>query len=261
MTQTVTPYLLYEDGVAAIDFLTRAFGFREVNRATGAAGGLHAELAAGSDGARVYLGQPPAGYRNHAAVGITSEVYVLVDDVDAHYARAVAAGASIIEEPNDLPFGHRRYGCRDPQGHEWFFAQPLRAPAPDVAPFLSYEDCGTAADWLVHALGLEEVERLTDDGKVGHVTLRSGAGIVYLGSPDGYVDPLRLRAEAAAVARVYDVPWVVDGVFVSVDDLDGACERVRTSGGCILTEPEDTPRGRSVRVEDPAGHRWYLQER
>jgi len=42
MTQTITPYLLYEDGEAAIDFLTGAFGFREIDRDTGAAGGLHA---------------------------------------------------------------------------------------------------------------------------------------------------------------------------------------------------------------------------
>jgi uncharacterized glyoxalase superfamily protein PhnB len=52
--------------------------------------------------------------------------YVLVDDVDGHYERAKAAGAGITEEPNDLPFGHRRYSCADPQGHEWSFAQPSR---------------------------------------------------------------------------------------------------------------------------------------
>jgi uncharacterized glyoxalase superfamily protein PhnB len=125
MTQTVTPYLLYEDGEAAIDFLTRAFGFREVARTTGAAGGLHAELAVGGGDGVVYLGQPPSGFRNPATVGRTSLVHVLVDGVDAHHERAVAAGARILEEPNDLPFGHRRYGCADPQGHEWYFAQPI----------------------------------------------------------------------------------------------------------------------------------------
>jgi uncharacterized glyoxalase superfamily protein PhnB len=127
MAQTVTPYLLYEDGEAAIAFLTRAFGFREVERATGAAGGLHAELEIGGGDGYVYLGQPPTGFRNPATAGRTSQVYVLVDDVDAHCERARAAGARIIEELNDLPFGHRRYGCVDPQGHEWYFAQP--APA------------------------------------------------------------------------------------------------------------------------------------
>jgi PhnB protein len=125
MAQRVTPYLLYEDGAAAIAFLTRAFGFREVDRATGGAGGLHAELEVAAGGGRIYLGQPPAGFHNPAKVGRTSHVYVLVDDVDAHYQRARAAGAAIIEELTDLPFGHRRYGCADPQGHEWYFAQPI----------------------------------------------------------------------------------------------------------------------------------------
>jgi PhnB protein len=125
MDQTVTPYLLYEDGDAAIEFATNAFGFREVNRATGGAGGLHAELEIASGRGRIYLGQPPSGFLNPANVGRTSQVYVLVDDVDAHYERAKSAGAKIIEEPNDLPFGHRRYGCVDPQGHEWYFAQPI----------------------------------------------------------------------------------------------------------------------------------------
>jgi uncharacterized glyoxalase superfamily protein PhnB len=124
VAQTVTPYLLYEDGEAAIDFLTRAFGFHEVDRATGAAGGLHAELDVGN-GCYVYVGQPPTGFRNPATVGRTSEVIVLVDAVEEHCERARAAGARIIEELNDLPFGHRRYGCVDPQGHEWYFAQPI----------------------------------------------------------------------------------------------------------------------------------------
>ena len=125
MEQRVTPYLLYEDAPAAIEFLTKAFGFREERRMTGAAGGLHAELEVAPDGGWIYLGQPPQGFRNPAAVGRTSSVYVLVDDVDGHCARARGEGARIIEELNDLPFGHRRYGCADPQGHEWFFARPI----------------------------------------------------------------------------------------------------------------------------------------
>jgi uncharacterized glyoxalase superfamily protein PhnB len=123
MAQQVWPYLLYEDGEAAIDFLSRAFGFREVDRSIGGAGGLHAELEA-ADGGRVYVGQPPAGYENPAKVGRTSLVFLLVEDVDAHCERARREGAEIVEELSDIPaIGHRRYGCRDPQGHEWFFAQ------------------------------------------------------------------------------------------------------------------------------------------
>jgi uncharacterized glyoxalase superfamily protein PhnB len=123
--QPITPYLLYEDGEAAIDFLTRAFGFREIDRTTGSGGGLHAELELPPHAGRIYLGQPSGGYRNPAAVGATSHVYALVDDVDAHQERAKAAGAVVNQQPADLPFGVRQYGCVDPQGHEWFFAQPI----------------------------------------------------------------------------------------------------------------------------------------
>jgi uncharacterized glyoxalase superfamily protein PhnB len=125
MSQQVTPYLLYEDGEAAIEFLTNAFGFREVDRAVGAAGGLHAELEVEPGGGRVYLGQPPAGFEGPAKVGQTSLVHVLVDDVDEHHHRAKAGGATVVEELTDTPFGHRRYTCDDPQGHEWTFAQVL----------------------------------------------------------------------------------------------------------------------------------------
>ena len=83
MGQTVTPYLLYEDAEAAIEFLTRAFGFRETARTTGQAGGLHAELDVG-DGSQVFVGQPPSGYRGPAIAGQTSLVYVLTaSDADA----------------------------------------------------------------------------------------------------------------------------------------------------------------------------------
>jgi uncharacterized glyoxalase superfamily protein PhnB len=125
MPQTITPYLLYQDGQAAVEFLIRAFGFGEVDRSTGGAGGLHVELEVSPGGGRIYLGQPPGDFRNPSEAGRTSFVYVLVDHVDAHFERAKAAGSTILEEPNDLPFGHRRYGCSDPQGHEWFFAEVI----------------------------------------------------------------------------------------------------------------------------------------
>ena len=124
MRQTITPYLLYEDAGAAVDFLTRAFGFREVERIVGAGGGVHVEMEIAPGGARIYLGSPGGDFRGPAKVGRTSLLYILVDDADAHHARAAAAGATVIEELVER-FGDRRYGCRDPQGHEWSFASPV----------------------------------------------------------------------------------------------------------------------------------------
>jgi len=127
MEQRVTPYLLYEDGAAAIEFLTKPFGFREEMRTTGNAGGMHAELEVAPAGGRVYLGQRP----NESAVDKTSFVYVVVDAVDSHHTRAKAAGARIIQAPSDQDYGYRHYGCVDPQGHEWYFAQPIAQETPD----------------------------------------------------------------------------------------------------------------------------------
>jgi PhnB protein len=129
--QTITPYLLYEDVDTALSFLSRAFGFDEVLRYTGEEGYVnHAEMRLGD--ARIYLGDPGEHYRNpkkvgHYCIGIS----VLVDDVDGHFERAKAAGAEIAEEPTDQDYGERRYIAADPEGHAWFFAQPIRNVAPE----------------------------------------------------------------------------------------------------------------------------------
>ena len=125
MAQTITPYLLYEDVDAAAAWLARAFGFHVVDRTTGLAGGIHMELQIAPDGTRIYAGSPTQGFAGPRKVGRTTLMYVLVDDVDAHHARAVEAGAEVVEELTDTPFGHRRYTCDDPEGHEWTFATPV----------------------------------------------------------------------------------------------------------------------------------------
>jgi PhnB protein len=129
--QTITPYLLYEDVDAALSFLAKAFGFEEVLRYTGEEGYVnHAEMRL--DDAKIYLGDPGEEYRNPKKLGNeTVGIYVLVDDVDAHFERAKAAGAEIREEPTDQEYGERRYSARDPEGHEWFFAQPIKEVAPE----------------------------------------------------------------------------------------------------------------------------------
>jgi uncharacterized glyoxalase superfamily protein PhnB len=129
--QTVTPYLLYEDAAAAIDWLCEVFGFEERLRFTDDAGIVtHAELTLGAG--EVFLGHPGEGYRNPSALGaFTHLVHVYVDDVDAHHARAVAGGAAIHLGPHDTPYGDRRYDTEDLEGHRWSFAQVLREPAPE----------------------------------------------------------------------------------------------------------------------------------
>jgi uncharacterized glyoxalase superfamily protein PhnB len=123
----ITPYLLYEDASEAVKWLARAFGFRELTAHRDPNGRVtHAELLLGEDGL-LLLGQPPAGYKNPKNLGQkTQSLYVHVDDVDAHCAHSRSCGATIIEEPNDTPYGDRRYGAHDPEGHVWYFAAPKR---------------------------------------------------------------------------------------------------------------------------------------
>jgi PhnB protein len=85
----------------------------------------HGELELG-DGV-LMLGQPGPTYENPNARGgrATGGVHVYVDDVDAHFTRAKAAGAKINAEPTDHEYGDRRYDCEDLEGHDWFFSQRL----------------------------------------------------------------------------------------------------------------------------------------
>jgi PhnB protein len=127
----VTPYLYYKDSAAALDFLTTAFGFTEKIRMPDEAGGVsHAEIELG-DGV-VMFGSPGKGYKNPKELGVaTQNVYVYVDDVDAHYEHAKAAGAEIVREPEDQFYGDRSYGATDPEGHEWYFATHVREVSPE----------------------------------------------------------------------------------------------------------------------------------
>jgi uncharacterized glyoxalase superfamily protein PhnB len=123
--QTIIPYLLYDDAAAALDFISRAFGFEETSRMASPDGRVgHAEMRFG-DG-KIYLGQPVQPSSPRSLGGTTVLLYVHVEDVDEHCARSRAAGAEIVDEPADQEYGERRYHCRDLEGHSWYFAQPLR---------------------------------------------------------------------------------------------------------------------------------------
>lgn len=122
----ITPYLLYEDVGGALKFLAKAFGFRKYGAQMSGPGGKinHAAMQLGDD--LIMMGCPGSGYRNPKRLGhATQSLYVNVADVDKHFARARKAGATILQEPTDTEYGHRRYGAADPEGHQWYFAQEI----------------------------------------------------------------------------------------------------------------------------------------
>lgn len=123
----ITPYLLYQDVEDAMAFLSAAFGLREADETMLGPDGKvsHASMKLGDD--VVLMGRPGGGYRNPKQLGqATQSLYVDVDDVDERFERAKKAGAEILEELTDTPYGARRFGAADPEGHRWYFAQASR---------------------------------------------------------------------------------------------------------------------------------------
>jgi uncharacterized glyoxalase superfamily protein PhnB len=127
--------LTYERGTEAMDWLARAFGFVEKTRMLAKDGRLsHGELDTG-DGL-VMLASPtpayesPRHHREHCDAArrwqevpwVIDGVHVYVADIDAHFARAKAAGATLLSEIQDGPPG-RRYRAEDLEGHRWMFMQ------------------------------------------------------------------------------------------------------------------------------------------
>ncbi len=92
----------------------------------------HAAMQFGDD--LIMMGYPGPEYKNPKKLGAATQMlYINVDDVDKHFARAKKAGAKILEEPQDTFYGHRRYGAEDPEGHQWYFARELKPRAREKA--------------------------------------------------------------------------------------------------------------------------------
>ena len=133
--RNVFPGIQYRDALAAIAWLERAFGFRRQLVVPGENGRdvAHAQIRAGEHGGIVMLGSSRddvLAYRSPREVGgVTHGIYVVVDDIDAHYAQAKAAGAGIVRELASTDYGSRDYTARDPEGYVWNFGtyDPERA--------------------------------------------------------------------------------------------------------------------------------------
>jgi uncharacterized glyoxalase superfamily protein PhnB len=127
-TPSIYPRLAYRDEVAALEFLTRAFGFTERRAARMEhPTGMLAWLEVG-DGV-VMIGRAGAdrhGLHSPLETGMTTAmVNVYVADIDSHHERAVSEGATVVMGLEDMFWGDRRYEALDPEGHRWHFAERL----------------------------------------------------------------------------------------------------------------------------------------
>ena len=127
MSSVIIPTMKYDDAASAVEWLCEAFGFEKHLVVPGEEGMiLHAQLTFGNG--MIMLGSARDSefdryQKTPKAVGGTGtqSAYIIVRDVDAHHAKAVAAGAKVVMEPADQEHGGRLYSCLDPEGHLWNF--------------------------------------------------------------------------------------------------------------------------------------------
>lgn len=114
---TVTPYLVVDGVVGLIDFLCRVFGAIELQRTARPDGSVqHARVRIGDS--HIMMGEPQNGANPMPAI-----LYVYVNDVDATFERALAAGAESVRRPETQFYGDRNAGVRDACGNEWWMAK------------------------------------------------------------------------------------------------------------------------------------------
>lgn len=233
---TVTAYLWAPDRGLA-DFLVRAFDAVETYVTDNPGHGIHRELRIGSSMVMVgETGDQKSGLSRPVAL------HVFVDDVDATFARALAAGATSLGEPADRPYGERSGFIRDPYGNNWFIASPLGPQSfghalRTVTPYLHARDIDGYMQFLTRAFGAVQEER-------------------HEASP-GYIPYARMRIGDAAVEFGTHDP-TPGAYFLYVADPDAVYEQALAAGAMSLSAPVDRRGGRIAVVEDPVGSHWYI---
>jgi PhnB protein len=234
---TVTPYVWVPDRGLA-DFLIRVFDAVETRVDEGGRHGTHRELRIGNS--MLMLGE---GTPDEIVPGRSMAFHVFVDDVDASYARALAAGGESLGEPADRPYGERSGFVKDAFGNHWYIASPLGPESfghalRTVTPFLHSRDVRGYIDFLVRAFGAsEEVVHELPGGVIPYARARIGDAAIELGTADPTPGALCLY----------------------VADPDLVYEQAVAAGAKALSPAADQPSGdRMAFVEDALGNQWYI---
>jgi PhnB protein len=279
----LTPYLTVRGAAEAIAWYREAFVAVEELRVVGDDGRVgHAELSIGEFRVMLSDEYPEIGVQSPATLGgATTAMHLGVADVDAAFARAVAAGAVAQQPPADQPHGARHGTILDPFGHRWMLSQQLEAFDVDTYRERSsgtgfevvgagpnetvtaadrpgtgggiwagafYGDALAAIDFLVDVFGFErQLVVLADDERtVVHSQLRwPEGGVVQAGT----YDP----------ANVFNNRPGEQSLYVVTAEPHAVWERCRAAGVDVVREPEapdHDPGGMGFSVRDPEGNIW-----
>lgn len=295
----ISAAVYYQEPAKAIDWLCNAFGFEVRLKIEGEGGRIeHSELEyAGGVIMVATAGEVPSGdaaaERDGQAPGSvgggnTQNMFVYVDDIEAHIARARAAGATIATDLKVSDYGEeywsdRSYECVDVGGHHWWFAQRLGTGAgyapkldsrdlgpnpppkgwPRISSSLHYANASAAIDWLCNAFGFEvQLKVEGEGGQIEHAELVLGGGLIMPGDAARGLDkyPYWKAPDAIGGANT-------QRLMVYVDDVDALCKRARAAGATITSAPSVSDYGeeywadRSCGIRDIGGHHWWFTQR
>jgi uncharacterized glyoxalase superfamily protein PhnB len=234
--RAVTPFIYLTKPNEFLDFLEAAFGAKVTHRGP-APSGFHGEALVGQTMVMVGGGESAAGQERRASL------HYFVDDVDAAWQRAMAAGGKLLmgEEgkPADRPYGERSGFIEDPFGNQWFLAKQLRpgdAQTGEIRPYLYPESARGLIAFLEKAFGAEALGIYGHEGRVLYAAVKLGDSTVEMG----------------------EGPTLPQSISLYVEDPDEAYRRALAAGATSIWEPKDQPYGeRTAGIVDPYGNQWY----
>jgi PhnB protein len=245
--RTVTPYLVAQDGPALLDFVKQAFGAEETFRTVGSAGGLHAEARIGDSMLMIGGGIPG---REFKSTPNTHALHMYVEDADAVYQKALAAGAESVDEVVDQEYGERSGGVKDPAGNYWYIATHkgetyVPKGLHNVNAYLHPLRAEPLMSFLKRAFGAREIAKYASpDGVIHHAEIQVGDSVVEMGEAHGKYQPMQSM------------------FYLYVPDCDSVYRRALAAGATSIAEPQDHPYGdRSGGVQDAFGNQWHIATR
>jgi uncharacterized glyoxalase superfamily protein PhnB len=241
---TLTPYLIAQDGAGLIDFVKQTFGAEEKFRAIGSAGGIHAEVRLGDSMLMMGGGGPGLSFRGESQ---PMAFHVYVEDTDAVYQRALAAGAVAIQPPADQVYGERSGSVKDLAGNNWYIAtlkgdRYIPEGLHTVTAYLHPVRAEPVISFLRRAFGAEELEKYASpDGVIHHAKIKIGDSMLEMGEAHGPYQPMPST------------------FYLYVPNVDATYSRALNAGATSTSEPVVQPYGdRSAGVKDVFGNQWYI---
>jgi uncharacterized glyoxalase superfamily protein PhnB len=239
---SITPYIIIRRAPEFMEFLKAAFGAEErirVPRPDGLI--MHAQLGLGNGAIEV-------ADANEQYPAAPTDIHLYVEDCDATYQRALAAGATAIFAPTDEhPSGDRWGAVRDQFGNVWDIATVRDwTPGPEgirtVQPYLHLKDAAKMIPFAEAAFGAQLLGvHKSPEGIVHHATLRIGNATFEIDEAHGEYGPNPCH------------------LHIYVPDADATYAQALRAGAASLSAPSNAPYGdRAAGVKDPFGNSWFI---